>query len=75
MDAAALDAVYRNGLPGPANAAAGLRLAGLYLDQARFRDAHRVLLDLLDESPTAAVPRSELLARLLVACARVGDAA
>ncbi len=75
MDAAALEAVYRNGLPGPANAAAGLRLAGLLLDQARFRDARRVLLDMLDESPAAGVPRSELLARLLVACARVGDSA
>jgi outer membrane protein assembly factor BamB/tetratricopeptide (TPR) repeat protein len=75
MDAASLEAMYRKGIPGPATAAAGLRLAGLLLDQARFRDARRVLLDLLDESPGAGVPRSELLARLLVACARVGDAA
>jgi outer membrane protein assembly factor BamB/predicted Zn-dependent protease len=53
----------------------GLRLAGFYLDQGRFREAHQVLLDLLDSDATTRTPRAELLARLVVACARVGDAA
>ncbi len=74
-DTAALAALHRARLPDAAAAEAGRRLAGLYLDQARFVPARRVLLDLLDEYPPELVPRAELLARLVVACARVGDSA
>ncbi|MEI6150124.1 MAG: PQQ-binding-like beta-propeller repeat protein, partial [bacterium] len=73
-DLAALAAQYRNALPGAPAAAAGLSLAGLYLDQERFREARSVLRDALDEAPADFAPRSELLARLVVACARIGDA-
>ncbi|MFZ4394745.1 MAG: PQQ-binding-like beta-propeller repeat protein [Kiritimatiellia bacterium] len=73
-DVAALEALYRNAPPGAPAAAAGLRLAGLYLDQERFREARSVLRDALDEAPADFAARSELLARLVVACARVGDA-
>ena len=72
-DLATLEESYRNCLPGAALAETGLRLAGLYLDQQRFRDARRVLQDVLKDGSTGRLPRSELLARLLVACARVGD--
>ena len=63
-DTAALAALHRARLPDAAAAEAGRRLAGLYLDQARFVPARRVLLDLLDEYPPELVPRAELLARL-----------
>ena len=72
-DLAALETSYRSGLTGDAVTETGLRLAGLYLDQERFADARRVLQNLFDEAPTTDASRSELLARLVVACARVGD--
>ena len=75
MDLAALETVHGTSLPDAAAAEAGRRLAGFYLDQARFVSARRVLLDLLDEYPPDLVPRAELLPRLVVACARVGDSA
>lgn len=75
MDLAALETLHGTSLPDAAAAEAGRRLAGFYLDQARFVKARRVLLDLLDEYPPNFVPRAELLARLVVACARVGDSA
>jgi outer membrane protein assembly factor BamB len=73
LDLATLEASYRNGLPDAARVKTGLRLAGLYLDQERFTEARRLLQDLLDEVPTTDASRSDLLARLVVACARVGD--
>ncbi|MFZ4397407.1 MAG: hypothetical protein ACOYOU_17480, partial [Kiritimatiellia bacterium] len=72
MDPAALEARYQDVFASD-RTETGLRLAGLYLDQRRFRDARGVLLNVLVEAPSKRVPRSELLARLLVACARVGD--
>ncbi len=75
LDLATLEASYRNGLPDAARVKSGLRLAGLYLDQARYQEARRVLRDLLDEAPAGVASRSELLARLVVASARGGDAA
>jgi outer membrane protein assembly factor BamB/tetratricopeptide (TPR) repeat protein len=72
-DPASLEALYRDAPPGAAAREAGLRLAGVYLDQGRFADARRVLLELLDADPAGPGPRSELLARLVVACSRVGD--
>ena len=72
-DPASLEALYRDTPPGAAAREAGLRLAGLHLDQGRFADARRVLLELLDAYPAGPGPRSELLARLVVACSRVGD--
>jgi outer membrane protein assembly factor BamB len=74
-DLATLEASYRSGLSGDAGMETGFRLTSLYLDQERFADARRVLLNVLDEAPSKRVPRSELLARLVVACARVGDTA
>ncbi|MEI8354124.1 MAG: PQQ-binding-like beta-propeller repeat protein, partial [Lentisphaerota bacterium] len=74
-DVTALEASFRNGLSDAARAETGLRLAGLYLDQARYQEARRLLQDLLDEVPARSPARSELLARLVVACARSGDAA
>ena len=74
-DMAGLEAFYRACLPGAAAAETGLRLAGLYLDQERFRDARRVLQDVIEEGSAGRAQRSELLARLVVACARVGDTA
>jgi outer membrane protein assembly factor BamB/tetratricopeptide (TPR) repeat protein len=71
---AALEEAFRNGLPDAAGTEAGMRLAGFYLDQGRFRDAREVLLDLLDSGSTTRTQRPELLARLVVACARIGDA-
>jgi outer membrane protein assembly factor BamB len=73
LDLATLEVSYRNGLPDAARTETGLRLAGLYLDQERYPDARRLLQDLLDEVPTTDASRSDLLARLVVACARVGD--
>jgi outer membrane protein assembly factor BamB len=75
MDLAALATLHGASLPDAAAAEAGMRLAGIYLDQARFVKARRVLLDLLEEYPPDLVPRAELLPRLVVACARVGDSA
>ena len=75
VDVAALAAAYNKRLPGIPATEVGLRLAGLYLDQERFRDARRVLLYLLDEDPAPPLLRPELLARLVVACARVEDMA
>ena len=73
-DVETLEAHYNRLLPGIAAMETGLCLAGLHLDQERFVAARRVLLDLLDEYPQEHVSRSELLARLVVACARIGDA-
>ncbi|MFZ4394744.1 MAG: PQQ-binding-like beta-propeller repeat protein [Kiritimatiellia bacterium] len=72
-DLPALEALYRDTPLGAAAREAGLRLAGVYLDQGRFADARRVLLELLDADSARPGPRSELLARLVVACSRVGD--
>ncbi|MFZ4394747.1 MAG: PQQ-binding-like beta-propeller repeat protein [Kiritimatiellia bacterium] len=72
-DPASLEALYREEYPGIRNLDTGLRLAALYLDQERFQDARRVLMDLLDECLPTRPARAELLARLTVACARVGD--
>ncbi len=72
-DPASLEALYRDTPPGAAAREAGLRLAGIYLDQGRFADARRVLLELLDADSARPGTRSELLARLVVACSRVGD--
>jgi outer membrane protein assembly factor BamB len=72
-DLPSLEALYRDAPLGAAARDAGLRLAGVYLDQGRFADARRVLLELLDAYPAGSGPRSELLARLVVACSRVGD--
>lgn len=72
-DLPSLEALYRDAPLGAAARDAGLRLAGVYLDQGRFADARRVMLELLDAYPAWIGPRSELLARLVVACSRVGD--
>lgn len=69
-DLALLESRYRAEYPGIRTPDTGLRLAGLYLDQERFQDARRVLIDLLDEGAPAG---AELLSRLIVACTRVGD--
>ncbi|MFZ4394748.1 MAG: PQQ-binding-like beta-propeller repeat protein [Kiritimatiellia bacterium] len=74
IDLATLEEAYRKALPDAGAAETGLRLASLYLDQERFLDARRMLRDMLDEYPAGRGVRAELLARLLVACARVGDA-
>lgn len=71
-DLAAWEARYRNPFAND-SAEAGLRLAGLYLDEQRFQDARSVLLDVLEGGAAPRVPRAELLSRLVVACARVGD--
>jgi outer membrane protein assembly factor BamB/tetratricopeptide (TPR) repeat protein len=73
-DPAALEERYQDAFASD-RAETGLRLAGFYLDQGRFRDARQVLLDLLDSGAATRTQRSELLARLVVACARVGDIA
>lgn len=73
-DLAALETLYRTALPGGAvTAAAGQRLAGLYLDQERFVAARTVLRRLLDEGAPDAAQRPDLLARLVLACSRIGD--
>jgi outer membrane protein assembly factor BamB/tetratricopeptide (TPR) repeat protein len=71
-DPAALEARYHDAFAGD-RAETGFRLAGLHLDQGRFSEARGVLLDLLDSDAVSEARRPELLARLVVACARVGD--
>jgi outer membrane protein assembly factor BamB len=72
-DPAALEARYHDAFASD-RAETGLRLAGLRLDQQRFPEARRVLLD-MEESALPRARRPEWLARLVVACARVGDSA
>jgi outer membrane protein assembly factor BamB/tetratricopeptide (TPR) repeat protein len=74
-DQPSLEALYREAAPGAVAREAGLRLAGIYLDQGKYADARRVLLELVDTNPVWPGSRSELLARLALACARAGDAA
>ena len=54
---------------------AALELASLQLDRLDFIGASRLLTKVLEEYPRPSVPRSELLARLAVANARLGDMA
>jgi tetratricopeptide (TPR) repeat protein len=71
-DPAALEERYQDAFASD-RAETGFRLAGLHLDQGRFSEARGVLKDLLDSDAIAKARRPELLARLVVACARVGD--
>jgi outer membrane protein assembly factor BamB len=72
-DVEALETWCRAALPGEASAEAGRVLAGYLIDQSRFAEARGLLLRLLDECAPEGARRAELLARLVVACARVGD--
>ena len=74
-DLETLEAHYNRLLPGIAAMQTGLRLAGLYIDRERFRDARRLLIDVLELNPETGPFRSQLLARLTLTCARVEDMA
>ena len=53
---------------------AAYRLGCLLLDRYEFRSARSLFQKVLDEHPDPSVPRSDLLLRMAIACARTGDA-